>query len=339
MKRKGIVALFAGALALAAMPVSANTKTIEDLGVFKGAFEDFSKEFAKSLPMNSTIGLNWSDAYIGQILPLPSVGVGITTGFTTIPLKVLEDLVDDLGLESGSALGDIPSLGVPLPGYAFDARIGGILFPFDVGIKFGTIPDTKIGDVEVGYTNVGVDLRYAVLSGGWVMPKVSVGVGYNYLSGSVKAPLGLGDVEIGSVDYDDGAGGSGTATVELKDPNIDFDWEAHVFDVKIQVSKQFFVIEPHLGMGASYGRASTNAGFDGDITVKDAGVDLDQLQSISGVDIDKDSIGISKDVTPFSTRVFGGASLNLPFMRFDLSAMYNLTTGAVGGTLGARIQL
>ncbi|POR04147.1 hypothetical protein AU468_04010 [Alkalispirochaeta sphaeroplastigenens] len=332
MKRKGIVALFAGALALAAMPVSADT--IDNLDTFKGAFEDFSKEFAKSLPMNSTIGLNWSDAYIGQILPLPSVGVGITTGFTTIPLKVLEDLVDDLGLDSGSALGDIPSMGVPLPGYAFDARIGGILFPFDVGIKFGTIPDTKIGDVEVGYTNVGVDLRYAVLSGGWVMPKVSVGVGYNYLSGSVKAPLGLGDVEIGSVQYE-----GGEKALRLKDPDIDFDWEAHVFDVKIQVSKQFFVIEPHLGMGASYGRASTNAGFDGDITVDGASVNLDNLESISGVDIDKDSIGISKDVTPFSTRIFGGASLNLPFMRFDLSAMYNLTTGAVGGTLGARIQL
>ncbi|SIQ40379.1 hypothetical protein SAMN05920897_10880 [Alkalispirochaeta americana] len=334
MKRKGIAALFAGALVLAAMPVSADT--IDDLNVFKGAFEDFSKEFANSLPMNSTIGLNWSDAYIGQILPLPSVGVGITTGFTTIPLKVLEDMVDDLGLDSGSALGDIPSMGIPLPGYAFDARIGGILFPFDVGIKFGTIPDTKIGDVEVGYTNVGVDLRYAVLSGGWVMPKVSVGVGYNYLSGSVKAPMGLGDVDIGNVDYD-GAPPDETATVTLKDPDIDFDWEAHVFDVKVQVSKQFFVIEPHLGMGASYGRASTNAGFDGDIEVD--GANLDDLKSISGVDIKKDNIGVSKDVTPFSTRIFGGASLNLPFMRFDVSAMYNLTSGAVGGTLGARIQL
>jgi hypothetical protein len=310
------------------------TDDIASLDTFKSAFTNFSDEFARSLPMNSMIGLNWSDAYIGQLLPIPSFGVGITSGFTTIPASVFTDLTSDLGITVGSGIGDLPSVGIPLPGYAFDARLGGLVIPFDVGLKFGTIGSLELGDVEAEYTNFGIDFRYAVLDGG-VLPKVSVGLGYNRLSGRVETPLGLGTTTIGSVPTTDG----GTAEVLLSDPKLDFDWTANVIDLKAQVSKSFLIIEPHFGLGAAFGSAETNAGLKSTVSVPDAGVDLADLEALSGISLTEQGVSLGSDVSTFSLRAFGGASLNLALLRFDLGVMYNLTSGSLGGTLGARIQL
>lgn len=345
--RKALIVLV---LVLALIPVgntlfAQEVDGIDGLADFKSGFESFSEEFAKSLPLNSTIGLNWSDAYIGQLLPFPSFGVGITTGFTTIPLGVLEDLVDDLGLDSGSALGDVPGIGIPMPGFAVDARIGGVFLPFDAGVKFGTIPDLDVGDVKVEYTSFGMDVRYAVVEGGLIWPKISVGVGFNHLSGRVAAPLGLGDTDIANVaDPQDPENEEKSYILTLTSPNIDFDWTANVLDFKVQVSKSFLVVEPHIGLGASYGWVKTNAGFDTSIEVTPKGGappidDLAELGRGVGVDISDDGIGISTDENPFAIRAFGGASLNLLLFRFDLGGMYNFNSGAFGATLGARFQL
>lgn len=316
----------------------AQTDEIASLDTFKSAFTNFSDEFARSLPMNSMIGLNWSDAYIGQLLPIPSFGVGITSGFTTIPASVFTDLTSDLGITVGGGIGDLPSVGIPLPGYAFDARVGGIGIPFDVGLKFGTIGSLELGDVEAEYTNFGIDFRYAVLDGG-VLPKVSVGLGYNRLSGRVATPLGLGSTTITSVDVP----GGNPADVLLSDPKLDFDWTANVIDLKAQVSKSFLIIEPHFGLGAAFGSAETNAGLKSSVSAVDTvtgnPVDLTDLQALSGISLTEAGVSFGSDVSTFSLRAFGGASLNLALLRFDLGVMYNLTSGSLGGTLGARIQL
>ena len=308
---------------------------IAGLEEFEGAFSGFSEEFAKSLPMHSTIGLNWSDAYVGQLLPVPSFGVGITAGATEIPLSVFEDLSSDLATTGGD-LGDLPSVGILLPGYAFDARVGGLVLPFDVGLKFGTIGSLELGDVEAEYTNFGVDVRYAVLDGG-VLPKVSVGVGYNYLAGRVATPLGFGNTTLASVDAADG----NSYDVVLSDPQLDFDWTANVFDVKAQVSKSFLIVEPHFGLGADFGSAETNTGLTSDVSIDGApsGITVDDLESVAGVTIGDQGISLGSDVSTFSLRAFGGMSLNLTVLRFDLGVMYNLTSGSLGGTLGARFQI
>lgn len=311
------------------------TDDIASLDTFKSAFTNFSDEFARSLPMNSMIGLNWSDAYIGQLLPIPSFGVGITSGFTTIPASVFTDLTSDLGITVGGGIGDLPSVGIPLPGYAFDARLGGLVIPFDVGLKFGTIGSLELGDVEAEYTNFGIDFRYAVLDGG-VLPKVSVGLGYNRLSGRVATPLGLGTTTIGSVAYP-----GGEAVVSFSDPKLDFDWAANVIDLKAQVSKSFLIVEPHFGLGAAFGSAETNAGLKSTVSATDSGatVDLATLEALSGITLTEAGVTLGTDVSTFSLRAFGGASLNLVILRLDLGMMYNLTSGSLGGTLGARIQL
>ena len=336
MKRTLYIAA-AAIVFVATTHVSAQSE-IDSLETFRDGFQDFSDEFARSLPMNSNIGLNWSDAYIGQLLPIPSLGVGVTTGVTTIPTSVFDDLADDLGIEVSGGIDDLPSVGVPLPGYAFEARVGGIVLPFDVGLKFGTIGSLELGDVEAEYTNFGIDLRYAVLEGG-VLPKVSVGVGYSYLAGRVATPLGAGDTTIAGV-----SDGTNTYNLAITDPELEFEWTSNVFDFTVQASKSFVFVEPHIGLGAAIGSSTTDAGLSSEVSVvntdgSDPGISVSDIESISGVDISSTRVSLDSDVTTFSVRVFGGTSFNITVFRLDLGLMYNFTSGSMGGTLGARFQI
>lgn len=317
-------------------------QTIENLTVFTDAFEDFSEELAKSLPMNSTIGLNWSDAYIGQLLSVPPhFGVGVTAGVTTVPASTFDSLIDDLGITSSSGIGDLAAIGLPIPGYAFDARVGGVGVPFDAGIKVGVLPGMSLGDVDAEYTSFGIDVRYALIEGGVVLPKLSVGVGYNRLNGRIAAPLGPSETTLASVENADG---TETYDLILEDPTFASEWSANVIDFKVQLSKSFIVVEPHIGLGASYGISQVTSGVEADLVVEDgsgnpvAGVDPDDLAG-EGAQIDSDGVTVESDVNAFAFRVFGGASFNVVIMRFDLGLMYNLNSGALGATLGGRVQL
>jgi len=67
---KSIRTLFAVTLlgaALSLSPIFA-TPTVADIQTGAVAM---SNALAKALPFNSTVGLNWSDAYIGQFISLP----------------------------------------------------------------------------------------------------------------------------------------------------------------------------------------------------------------------------------------------------------------------------
>jgi len=342
MKRTIFVA--AALIALLGIGTVSAQQTIENLDVFKSSFESFSDEFAKSLPMNSAIGLNWSDAYIGQLLAVPPhFGVGVTAGFTTVPSSVFDSLIDDLGITSSSGVGDLAALGLIVPGYAFDARVGGVGVPFDAGIKVGVLPAMSLGDVDAEYSNFGFDVRYALLDGGVVMPKLSVGVGYNRLSGRIEAPLGPSATTIASVD-DPSTGGTDSYDLVLTDPTVVSEWTSNVIDLKVQLSKSFLVVEPHIGFGASYGISTVTSGVDAAIEVQDgsgnpvAGVDAEDIAA-AGVDIGSDGLSIGSDVNAFAFRVFGGVSANVLIMRFDLGLMYNINSGAFGTTLGGRVQL
>lgn len=340
-KTMRVVALVLVLVALGLGSVSAQDVSLDD---FIGAFEDFAGEVAKSLPMNATIGLNWSDAYIGQFIGIPPrFGVGITAGVTTIPLAAFEDLFDTLGTALPEGLGDLERFGVPLPGYAFDARIGGFILPFDAGVKFGTL-SREMDDVAIEYTQFGFDARYAVLKGGLVMPKLSIGAGYSYLSGEIRT-AGADPIALGSVPYEV-LGQTGDAEVSLTDPALGFQWDANIIDLRAQLSKQLLIIEPSIGLGYSMGRARTTAGFttDGVAVTATSGplsgqtLTADDLAAL-GIDIGDTGATVSQTVSTNAFRVFGGMSLNILILRLDFGAMYNLSSGAMGATIGGRIQL
>lgn len=128
---------------------------------FQTAFQDFASGVASALPLDSSVGLNWSDAYIGQF---PHFGLGATVGAATIPFSVVNKTITELGGTIPSNLGFLSTYGVPLPAYSIDLRIGGFVLPFDIGLKFGYLPSNVFsGNFSADYLLWGGDFRYMLL--------------------------------------------------------------------------------------------------------------------------------------------------------------------------------
>ena len=309
-----------------------------DLKDLQKGVANFSEDLAKSLPFNSSMGLNWSDAYIGKFFPSlpPHFGVGMSFGFTTMKLASIETLAGYLGYK-------IPfdMTRMPLPAYTVEGRMGGILLPFDVGFKFGYLPPVGLwgSDTNMDYLLVGGDIRYVVLDKA-ILPKISVGMGINYLKGGIGAKVGK-SMEL---TYYDG----GSQTIALEKPELILKWDTVSLDFKTQVSKSFLIITPYLGLGMSY--AWSSAGYSVDTKVSHNGNPIEQpdidtikayLRQAGLEDMDVDSSGISSIIknSAFSFRLFGGLSLNLTAFRVDLTGLYSFRDSNIGASLGFRFQL
>jgi hypothetical protein len=335
-KRVKITVISAVILMLAAIPAFSQP----DITSLQDSADKFSKAFAKSLPFNATMGLNWSDAYIGQLLSTPPhFGIGFNMGFTTVDIGTLSDLMGVLGA-SGTA-SDLPDIGgLPIPGYTIDARLGGILFPFDVGFKIGYLSPGALESIigaGVDYLLVGADIRYSLINAKVLPIKLSVGLGYNYLKGGVSTSVSSAQ----TFTFNDG---TSDRNLELSEPKLGFNWSSKVLELKAQVSFPLLIITPYAGMGMSV--AWTNAGYSIKSQLSVDGVPFDPndayvnvLRKYGLTGLTANGFESMQDVTSFNMRLFGGLSLNIAVLRVDITAMYNVVDGNWGATLGTRFQL
>jgi hypothetical protein len=311
-----------------------------DLNQYKNGIEDFAEDLATILPLNSTIGLNWNDAYIGQIIDVPPhFGLGITMGAITIPAAPIKDLVGDA---MGGDTDDIPSfvrtMGVPIPAAVIDARIGGFLLPFDAGLKFGYLK-FDVSDVKVDYLLLGGDVRYCVLEQLAAIPKISVGAGFNYMKTDVTLSGALGNTR--SIEIPAGYGSYSTQNLMLTSPDLYLETETKVIDFKVQASWNLLVIEPSIGFGASYGMSRVSAGAESTLYLGGTPVTPTDVAALEGFGFDADGsgIGYTKTVNAMSYRAFGGLGFLIPFCRIDIGLIYGFNSKSLGATLGGRFQL
>ncbi|MDR2807566.1 MAG: hypothetical protein LBB43_00995 [Spirochaetaceae bacterium] len=277
-----------------------------DIGGLKDTVGEFSSSMAGVLPFTSTVGLNWSDAYIGNF---PHFGVGLSGGFTSMNVRSFDTLLEQFGVSMPEWLS--LSTGALIPAYALEARLGGFILPFDIGVKFGYIPK-EIKDflgegLRFDYLMVGADIRYAVIRENLILPNVSVGLGYNYLRGGIGTTLPVNQNFF-----------IGTEKIAVSNPDLDLMWETSGIDVNAQISKSLLIFTPYLGLGATYSQSS--AGYE--ISAKLADADKDRLEDI-GVEVAGDGFSFKKKSDGWGYRAFGGLSFNLAFIRFDLTAMYS----------------
>ncbi len=293
----------------------------------KKGMDNAADTFATTLPFYSTLGLNTPDAYIGQLMRVPpNVTLGLHTGAAFIPVGELEGFLDEFGVDVPSKLDRV---GAPLPAALVDARFGGIVLPFDFGVKLGYLPEIDVPgtDASLDYLLVGADVRTPIFSGRGPIPTVSVGAGVNYVSGSLSFPIQ--DI---SVDYENGGT---TQTLTVEDSRFAADWKATVFDLKLQASSNLLILTPYAGLGASYALTETDLEIKGDL---DDSNNAAQAAEEFGLEVD-DSIKSSADETGWSVRAFGGTSINMALLRLDLGLSYNFLGNNFGANIGARIQL
>ncbi|MDR1429459.1 MAG: hypothetical protein LBI85_04145 [Spirochaetaceae bacterium] len=298
--------------------------------------EDFSSAMAKALPFNSTMGLNWSDAYIGQIVGVPPhFGVGLFLGSTLLDSGDIETLAHAMNANVPGGFSKLP-----YPGFGAEGRVGGFLLPFDAGIKIAALPSLS-DDFDLHHFMLGGDIRYAILKGNAALPKLSLGVGFNYMSG------GMGIDIPGTQSYS--VGGD---TLTLASPKAEFTWQTLTLDIKAQVSKSFAIVTPYLGAGLTHGWSEAGYEITSNLTYNNGSphplADSDKTTindalkgaGLEPIDFDGAS-GFSSIIknTQWGFRLFGGLAFNLALIKIDLSGLYNFNDQSFGLTLGTRFQL
>jgi hypothetical protein len=326
---------------LAALLLAAPLAFGQDIRDLQRGVDDFSSAMAKAMPFNSTLGLNWSDAYIGQLLDVPPhFGAGVFMGAALIPAGDIKALA---GVLDAGIPGDLSRL--PYPGFGAEARLGGFFLPFDLGLKAAVLPSV-VDSFDLHHFLIGGDIRYALLKGNAVLPKISLGLGLNFMKGGLGIDAGNQELAV-----------TGSNSLYINDPTVTLTWQTLTLDLKAQVSKSFIIFTPYLGLGLTHGWSK--AGYEVDSTLKygttgagsgsasaldSTGItDINTALSGAGLDtIDFDGSGGFSSIienTRWGLRLFGGIGFNLTVIKIDFTGLYNFNDQTFGFTLGGRFQL
>lgn len=326
---------------------SAPAQSTAEITQMETAFENFANVTAPALPFYSTIGLQWSDPYIGGF---PHFGVGVSMGVIGLPVEGFESILTTLDFALPQELQDFSSFGLPLPGYAVEGRIGGLILPVDIGVKVATVPpDIELDpSTSFDYTMLGFDVRYALIKEGFI--QASVGAGYNSLLGSFsKSDLLGGNITLEETDVQDPYNGTQHVLLELQDPSLAFEFNNQSVDVEGQVALKLLpVLTAYAGGGISYSIYSyvksglyTNILYNGNEITEEEADQIQQALEAYGVDIDLSQTGFESSnsiADVWAPRAYAGASINLLFLTGDMSVMYNINSKTWGGQLGVRAQ-
>ena len=313
---------------------------------FENAFKAFSTDMAGSLAVNSTIGANWSDAYVGNF---PHLGLGLTVGATTVNADSSKALFTSLNADVPSG---IDKIGIPMPAAVGTFKIGLPFIPMDIGFKLGFLPSSVAKSLmdssgsDIKYMNYGFQLRYALVKQGpGLKPNVSLGLAYNHVDGELTVPVGSAQkYAIPVINPSTGK----DYYIAASAPKVDLSWKTNTVDVTAQVSKKFFILVPYLGGGLTFGKATIEGGVSSDITTDYPGADLDSklagFESIMralGYDVpDINSHGFTYTAAESNPlfRLYGGMSFRIIIIDADLQAIYLPKTKAFGASLTGRIQ-
>jgi hypothetical protein len=322
--------------------VSAQQVSLDKLN---NSINGIAGDFTKALTFNSTIGLNWSDAHIGQLVGAPPhFGVGVSGGISTVNLKRIKGELENAGILNSNGKNALPAdmAYLPVPAGLAELRIGGFILPFDIGVKATVVPPLNIpvdnSSTSFNYGLYGFDIRYRILEDKLAIPGVSVATGFNFANGKISA--GMGTVPV----YTFSGPGGDDYSINLKDPKAHFQWENFTLDFRAQVSKKLLIVTPYAGLGASIGWSTINYGLSSDVTFKGPSgtMDLDDVKAFfpaGSLNINEKGINSKIENIDFGLRAFGGLSLNILLVRLDLTGMYNFTDQNFGGSLGIRFQL
>lgn len=327
MKKIGFIVLV---MLLLAMSLTAQY----DAGELLAGFEGFSSDMAQTLPLASNIGLNWNDA---SMKGFPHFGVGLTMGMVVIPSESFDTLNQYIGLSEFQKISEYIGMGAPLPVYSLDARLGIPVLPMDVGVKLGVVtPGMKdMAPVDFGfeYNLIGADVRWTVMEGKAFMPELSVGVGYNHLSGSITMDGPA------SQTIDVTSTGAGT-NLNVGTSDIILEWESEVIDLKAQASMKLLMFNFSAGLGYSYGFSTAGGGFDAVVDLDGVALtpaEIDQLAA-AGIDVSGSGLSVLSEVEGGTLRAFGGFGVQLAIVKFDLGAIYGIDSGTLGVSTNIRVQ-
>lgn len=300
-------------------------------------FINFSNTLTSIMPENITALNVWPEAHIGKFFPAfpPHFGFGISAAGTLIDTSFAKDTFDTL---SKLILNDMPDIKLDfeckdimvLPTCAINARLGGFLLPFDIGV-FGiaTIPDLlkkfNFGDFDasIDYFTFGGDIRYAIYEGNIFMPKVSLGVGYFYAQQELNFDINKTKSAINEETY-----------VNIN-ANVNLLLKTHTFFAQMQISKKILIITPFIGARAYYTFFENECDWNYKTQIVNGESSIPLTNGEQNVGITNKKLN-TDNIRP---QVYLGVGLNAPILQVAINVSWNPITNywSGGSTLNFKL--
>ncbi|MBP5450645.1 MAG: hypothetical protein J6Y16_00245, partial [Treponema sp.] len=307
---------------------------------------DFAGEIMVAAPEAATQMNVWQDAHIGNLFPSihPHFGGGLSlggtainmTGFKTAAVEVANQFNNiSSTLLGGNSIDPVIFEKIPekfiLPSASIDLRLGGFVLPFDFGI-FVIMTNPNIFavhlddpssiynmsqainfkflgfDGSIDYFSIGGDFRIRLLEEDGAVPAVSVGAGYAYTKGNVKAH---------AENQSDIASTTQTTTIDMG-----MGYQTQVIFIQGQVSKDLSIIS--LFAGARGILSNTTCDWSWAFqTTNSTGlfdfVDDDNNGSVTATGLADTHKNGKWDFSGIQPQVFAGLGFSLPKTQLTLS--------------------
>jgi hypothetical protein len=273
------------------------------------SFDDQVQEFADAvnptLPFVASTGLTWSTPYVGQLIGYPlHFGIGVFFSSSFMSNSEPAALGETMGISIEESMMKDKQW---FPNYVIAGRIGGVAdIPFDVGLKFGLLPDTALwGSLDYNSMIFGFDIRYAFYAPRESGPVIAVGIGYDMLEGGV----------------------TGTATIVPNGTqNVTSGMPAHIVWESHTIKAQAVFSQPLL---------STGFCFFGSV---DRGVGMNKAGVKFGDDVLNPVHENMKDVSTMLLSTAFGMGYEFKQFRIDANFMLNFINFESGICIGFRYQ-
>lgn len=269
----------------------------DEVSEINALLTNFGNQYVYLIP-NAAVQTNvYADAWIGKFLPsIPMhFAAGIDGGISKFDISDLKKAGDLL---------HIPNLPDSLlfPTFNVNAKIGGFLLPFDVGISafcFNTKDlNNIIKNIDLEFFTIGGNVRFAIFQGIGILPKWSIGAGYYYSQGSI---------------------GKSTPTSSVK-----VSYKTQTFVAETQVSKTFICFTPFIGFRALFSDS-------------DIGLNWNYAGGIGSTGIDSFEVHNKKKMfDDFIPQLFGGVGLKVGLLELDINGSYDFKNS--NWTAGAAIR-
>ncbi|HAZ95810.1 hypothetical protein [uncultured Treponema sp.] len=285
--------------------------------VAENGLNDFCDDLADVIPNSQTQQNVYAEAWIGKIFPGFHFGAGVNAGVSALDVSTLKDAALALGVDDVKDINDT----LVFPTITVDARLGGIILPFDIGITAMSIDTSKIGAVDeaidpvaIDFFTLGADIRYAIFQGGFMRPKWSVGAGFYYTKGGV-------DVD------DDSAKAS-------------LDFKSTTFMVNTQASIKLLCLVPFIGGRALFSKTSVDWKVNADwasIIAEESDTYYDGVADALKWGILPSSFSGSSSGFSVYPQVFGGIGLDLLFLNLTVSGSYDIASKIPSAAVSVRV--
>lgn len=293
------------------------TATNFDGDLVSEGLNDFTFALIQTAPNTVSHQNMWADAYIGQLFAVPPhFGGGISTGAAQLDSTGLVKVFQEaLGLDFFTAET------IYLPTLTLDARIGGIGFPFDLGVHGMIISQpielSALGQAfEVDYGTIGIDIRIPLIKQNVILPNLSIGAGFAYSKGQVGISNSLAEISAG--------------------------YESCILQASVQVSKKILILTPFAGIRGTLSSSKRNwkwsYSFDSGDTLNGYAVDISDEHSYS--DPEWSSFEFNKDDPNYTAQIYAGVGFNILFVaQISLNASFDIVNQIWAGGLSVRAAL